>query len=270
MIVIIINIIIFCIIGYKFKSIDNKINKIEEKLKSLEFKANFIDDKFNSFDIKDNNINNKLNYFDIKANNIEEKFKYFDTKTNYINDKFKSIDNIIYNIDDFLGVQFPIYNKKFSIFISLVKEGIMKYFYQKIKKYNLLYLASRDGFEAAHFHQKCDGKKFTVTLVITEINKIFGGFTELEWSKNNVDKNGNKGFIFSVNDNSIYYNKGNYKIYNRIWGGPSFYNGFPIQSNSGCDNTNYNNPFDVPGEEYVLAGLEKFTIKDYAVYQIEF
>ena len=55
MIVIIINIIIFCIIGYKFKSIDNKINKIEEKLKSLEFKANFIDDKF-SFDIKDNNI----------------------------------------------------------------------------------------------------------------------------------------------------------------------------------------------------------------------
>ncbi len=152
-----------------------------------------------------------------------------------------------------------------------MNEGIMNNFNKKIKKYNLLYLASRDGYDTEYFHKRCDGKAFTVTLVITEENKIFGGFTELEWNKNDGSKYGNKGFIFSLNNNKIFYNKNKYNIFNGDRIGPSFnYGGFDIYSKFGVDNTkNLKSNFDVSGIEYILAGKNYFSIKDYAVYQIE-
>ena len=48
-------------------------------------------------------------------------------------------------------------------------------------KWRLLFRASRDGFEAAAFHSKCDNKGPTVTIVKSG-NNIFGGFTETSWS----------------------------------------------------------------------------------------
>ena len=48
-------------------------------------------------------------------------------------------------------------------------------------KWCLLFRASRDGFEAAAFHSKCDNKGPTVTIVKSG-NHIFGGFTETSWS----------------------------------------------------------------------------------------
>ena len=51
------------------------------------------------------------------------------------------------------------------------------------------------------FHKYCDNKGPTLTLVKTTNNKIFGGFTPLNWESGNdllkVDKN-NQTFIFSL------------------------------------------------------------------------
>jgi len=47
-------------------------------------------------------------------------------------------------------------------------------------KWRLLFRASRDGFEAAAFHSKCDNKGPTVTIV-KSVHNIFGGFTEESW-----------------------------------------------------------------------------------------
>jgi len=41
----------------------------------------------------------------------------------------------------------------------------------------LLYKGSEDGFKAENFHQKCDGKGATLTLVSTADGYVFGGFT---------------------------------------------------------------------------------------------
>ena len=46
--------------------------------------------------------------------------------------------------------------------------------------YALIYRASRDGWGAANFHLRCDGKGPTVTVVKCG-NYIFGGYTELNW-----------------------------------------------------------------------------------------
>ena len=86
-------------------------------------------------------------------------------------------------------------------------EGIKRNFNKNITKFNLLYQASRDGYRSEDFHGKCDRKKNTVTLILSENYKIFGGFTDAEWDKNETYKKGNKGFLFSINNNKIYYNK---------------------------------------------------------------
>ncbi len=46
----------------------------------------------------------------------------------------------------------------------------------------LLNRASRDGFEGSVFHEKCDGKENTITIIETNGNNVFGGFTAAKWA----------------------------------------------------------------------------------------
>ena len=48
-------------------------------------------------------------------------------------------------------------------------------------KMSLLYRGSRDGFSCQDFHSKCDYKGATLTVVKSDYNKIFGGFTSKSW-----------------------------------------------------------------------------------------
>ncbi len=59
--------------------------------------------------------------------------------------------------------------RKFGIelFIGVVKQNQVKRLYQ----------ASVDTFAAAKFHELCDGKGPTLTLIKTTANHIFGGYT---------------------------------------------------------------------------------------------
>lgn len=50
------------------------------------------------------------------------------------------------------------------------------------QKWLLLYKASEHGFAASKFHQHCDGRCNTLTLVKTRGQNIFGGFTGAVWS----------------------------------------------------------------------------------------
>ena len=44
---------------------------------------------------------------------------------------------------------------------------------------------TKDGFLASTFHELCDGKGPTLTIVESEHGKIFGGFTSVSWSSLN-------------------------------------------------------------------------------------
>jgi len=50
------------------------------------------------------------------------------------------------------------------------------------RKFNLLYRATRDGFGAKDFHEKCNGKGATLTVIRSEKGFIFGGFTSVSWT----------------------------------------------------------------------------------------
>jgi hypothetical protein len=54
-------------------------------------------------------------------------------------------------------------------------------FYHKFSDVKLLYRASENEFSAVKFHEKCDGITNTITIVLTEGEKVIGGFTSLPW-----------------------------------------------------------------------------------------
>jgi hypothetical protein len=50
--------------------------------------------------------------------------------------------------------------------------------FSRIQRWKLLYRASNDGFSAKNFHDKCDGKRNTLTVIKTANSNIFGGYVE--------------------------------------------------------------------------------------------
>ena len=60
---------------------------------------------------------------------------------------------------------------------------------------------SEKGSDSKDFHNYCDNKGSTLILVKTTNNKIFGGFTPLNWKNNGgyIYDESNQTFIFSLN-----------------------------------------------------------------------
>ena len=158
--------------------------------------------------------------------------------------------------------------------LGLIDKGIEKNFNKKIKKYELLFRAYKDGFSASAFHQKCDGKNFTITFVLTKNGRRFGGFTDQAWDQSSNYKQGSNGFIFSLDNKEIYYNKNNsYNIYGYSAYGPAFGGGLDFYINDSCNSNNSgensNHSYNTNGKSYALSGSSSFQVDDYEVYQIE-
>jgi hypothetical protein len=49
------------------------------------------------------------------------------------------------------------------------------------RQFRLLWRGSRDGFGAAEFHKRCDGRPRTLTIVRDTQGNIFGGFAAVAW-----------------------------------------------------------------------------------------
>lgn len=67
-----------------------------------------------------------------------------------------------------------------------------------LKSWSLVYRASRDGFGAKDFHNKCDGVTKTLTVIKATSGNIFGGFTEKSWRSQIEYVQDPKAFIFSL------------------------------------------------------------------------
>lgn len=61
-----------------------------------------------------------------------------------------------------------------------------------------LYKASSNGFEAAKFHELCDNKGPTLTLIKTTDNHNFGGFTSIRWNSSTGYTTDTQSFLFSI------------------------------------------------------------------------
>jgi len=155
----------------------------------------------------------------------------------------------------------------------------------KKKKLSLLFRASRDGFTAQAFHEKCNTKVPTIVVVHSNNNHVFGGFTPIAWDSSNAYKveNAKTSFLFllrsqrgdemskfalkaSSNDNHIYCHQSY---------GPTFGNAdHDIYICDNCNTTNssysnFGNTYDHANDQNKLAGGYNFTVKDYEVFVLE-
>jgi len=65
------------------------------------------------------------------------------------------------------------------------------------QKWQLLYKASRDGWNALDFHSKCDHKSNTLLIFRSPNGNVFGGYTESDWSGKGFKRDA-KAFLFSL------------------------------------------------------------------------
>jgi hypothetical protein len=68
-------------------------------------------------------------------------------------------------------------------------------------KFMSIYDATTDGWDAKDFHRCCDNSGWTLTIVETTEDLIFGGFTTAEWESPDeyFSKYCPHSFLFSVN-----------------------------------------------------------------------
>ena len=67
-------------------------------------------------------------------------------------------------------------------------------------RFQRIFDAATDGWKKSDFHRCCDKKGWTLTIVETTKNFIFGGFTTAEWeSSGYITKPDPHSFLFSVN-----------------------------------------------------------------------
>ena len=118
-------------------------------------------------------------------------------------------------------------------------------------------------------------KSYSVSFVKSKEGRRFGGFTDVEWDQSASYKKGSNVFIFSLDNNEIYYNiDSNYNIYCNINYGPTFGIGADFRISDNCDKNNdsYDNSgcsYDTKGKKCALAGTSTFYVEDYEVYKIE-
>jgi len=66
------------------------------------------------------------------------------------------------------------------------------------KSFELLYRATEHGFGANHFHERCNNRGATVTIVRDSVGNLFGGYTSAPWRSCNSYNNDPNAFLFSL------------------------------------------------------------------------
>ena len=101
----------------------------------------------------------------------------------------------------------------------------------------LLYRATRDGFNAQQFHTLCDNKGPTIILVRDDKGSCFGAYTSLSWQSETMWKNDDTAFMFSFNRNKKIMTKNPSKsVFQTAGNGPTFGEGHDLLLLSGGNN----------------------------------
>jgi len=143
----------------------------------------------------------------------------------------------------------------------------------------LLWKGTVDGFGVSTFHSKCDNQGTTVSVILSEFNCIFGGFTTKSWAGNGGYIYDPEAFIFSLTHKTKLSKQKNtsYSIYCNTSHGPTFGGGHDICIHDSCNNNNnsysngshtYDLPQGVDNKTY-LAGANSFKVRDIEVYSVK-
>ena len=229
------------------------------------------------------NLCDKVKYLEEKLNQREKVIE--DLKEQIKNIKTEIKEEEIQNLKAQKDMKDSIYQVRKGIAIgsqiirydefNFIESAVRKTMNKNVKFFNLLYRGTRNGFRGQDFHEKCDGKKNTITVVQARNGRRFGGFTHAKWDKSNGYKTDERGFLFSLDSKEVYSNKkSNYGIYCYSDKGPTFGGGHDLFIDDNCnkDNESFDNSnhsYETYGKKYALAGTKYFYVEDYEVYELD-
>ena len=144
----------------------------------------------------------------------------------------------------------------------------------------MLYRATRDGDSAKTFHNLCDMTGKTLTLILTQDNWKFGGFTDMGWQSFTnpgalIIKSSPKIFIFSLNKKKKYLSQQKEgSIFSQGILGPSFgTKDFSLKDNCFSEKSFCNFPSsfgnEKDGKNEFNGGKQDFIMKEVEVYLVK-
>ena len=146
--------------------------------------------------------------------------------------------------------------------------------------FKLLYRASRDGFDAKSFHDKCDHNPGTLTVIKTTKGYVFGGYTFATWDGDGCWKSDMHTSLFSLINMKarpvhFFMRWGNAGIHCNSDTGPVFgYDEIHIKSNSNSSYGSFSKlDTSIVLEGYTvtstfLAGARHFQTTEIEVFQL--
>ena len=213
----------------------------------------------------------------VKSLLTEDINKIVDSQLLEINKLNKQIDEIKEDLKIFNKEKYNNEIDNFDYYKTFINEELEKNFSKKIAEYKVLFRATRDGFTAKNFHNKCDGYNSTLTLILTNTKELLGGYAKYSWNQNNEYKKGKEGFMFSINNNIITKIKRN-NIYCQKDSGPIFGDFDIVISNN--SNLNYESYYNKRIFNRIIINdtnigkndniKQHFSVLDYVVYQVLF
>ena len=207
--------------------------------------------------------------------NLRDDIKNLKEEMNTIKKRLDELEKIIYNNkDEWKGFTNKIIKNKDEV------KQLLNWINPNEKyKVKLLYDATLEENTNKDFHNKCDGKGATITLVESSKGKRFGGFTRISWNNNiKTWMNDVNAFLFNLDKNKIFkVIKPEYAIFGREDYGPHFGQsndftpGHPNGSKyfiGGSHPSYHNGNKTYEAEDKELCGENNFTIVSMEVYQV--
>jgi len=261
----------------------NNINDLAEKMKSLNEEVQNLQKSLNAPQPANKNIHSEMSSPEILRRKPEPQ----DTEISVFN-SVDNLDSALNNLD-YSIIPINRFNVESKIMDSQHCETLYEWVSQsQAKKFQLkmIYQATRDGFTANSFHEKCDDQGATISLIKSKDHgRIFGGYTTKSWRCNGRGRcvADSDAFVFSLTHNEKYHcHEPQHAIYTH----PKFLMVFGVGGDIGikdnahtdaeCAWTNF--PFRYQCEKLKdvchtianchLAGSEKFTVEEIEVYQV--
>ena len=154
------------------------------------------------------------------------------------------------------------------------------------KKFTLLFKASTDGCTSTAFHNKCNNKGPTVTILYNTNNSVYGGYTSVNWRSCGNYVQDAKAFLFRLYQNGAWkpvqmtVQNTAQAIYDDASYGPTFGGGhdlltftntvkkngtyFPLSGS-----VNLGHSYATKGENYNSIANGHVQVKDLEVYLVE-
>jgi len=135
---------------------------------------------------------------------IDRNPKYFGLILDYLRTGELNMKNLELHEVEQLEKDFDYFQLKFpspldsNVLSFQLQQILIEWLGNQKRTLKLLYQGSRDGYRATNFHQKCENKGATITIIKSSSGHLFGGYTSQSWDSSGNYKSDPLAFIFTL------------------------------------------------------------------------